>query len=494
MVATPLTPDDPVRLGEFRLAGRLGEGGQGIVYLAHAPSGEPVAVKLLFRADAESRRRLARELAALESVAPFCTARVLTASVDGPRPYVVSEFVNGPSLEQRVKERGPLRGGELERLVVGTATALAAIHAAGVVHRDFKPANVLLGPDGPRVVDFGIAREDGAATHTSGLIGTPAYLSPEQIAGSPASPASDVFAWAATMVCAAAGRSPFGADTVPAVLHRILSHHPDLSALPARYGALIASCLDKDPARRPTARALMINLVAPGVHTPHSTEDLVRIGSELASSPPDGREQTAPGRSALTTRAGRGRPRGFMIGSILVVASVLVAAGIAAWLAFGRPAGGLGATSTPTAATGSSPAGSTASSPDGTTSPDPDGTTGSPPAGNGVKIPPSFAGSWSGDGVSSTNPLAGGPKRIEVELEAGGSDAAWAEPGNNCTGRITLQKVEKDTLVFALGANTGGCIAGTVWLTRKGDLLTYTWKDVPGLGLVTETGDLSRSP
>nr|BFE77676.1 hypothetical protein GCM10020093_002770 [Planobispora longispora] len=116
----------------------------------------------------------------MESVAAFCTARVLTASVDGPRPYVVSEFVDGPSLDQRVKQGGPLRGGELERLVVGTATALAAIHAAGVVHRDFKPANVLLGPDGPRVVDFGIARDESAATHTSGLVGTPAYLSPSR--------------------------------------------------------------------------------------------------------------------------------------------------------------------------------------------------------------------------------------------------------------------------------------------------------------------------
>ncbi|GAA3446030.1 serine/threonine-protein kinase [Planomonospora venezuelensis] len=530
MAATPLTSDDPAQLGGFRLAGRLGEGGQGVVYLAYAPDGGPVAVKLLYRADTESRRRLARELATLESVAPFCTARVLTASVDGPRPYVVSEFVDGPSLEQRIKNGGPLRGGELERLVVGTATALAAIHAAGVVHRDFKPANVLLGPDGPRVVDFGIAREEGAATHTSGLIGTPAYLSPEQIAGSPASPASDVFAWAATMLCAASGRSPFGADTVPAVLHRILSHHPDLSALPARYGALIASCLDKDPARRPTARALMINLVDPGARTPPSTEDLARIGSELASPgspgpsgspfaagvpapghgpPPAGpglradQERTGPGRSALTTQAGRGRSRGFVIGSVLVAVSVLIAAGVAVRLTLGDRSGGtLAATSTPSAATGSrssaagspDPAETTSADPSEAASPAPSEATGSQPSGGGLKIPASFAGSWAGDGITSTNPIAPGPKRIEVELEAGKSDAGWAEPGYNCTGRITLQKVEKDTLVFALGANSGGCIAGTIWLTRKGDLLTYTWKDVPGPGIVTETGDLSEKP
>ncbi|MBG0817580.1 serine/threonine-protein kinase [Planomonospora sp. ID82291] len=505
MAATPLTPDDPVRLGPYRLAGRLGEGGQGVVYLAHTPGGGPVAVKLLFRGDAASRARLTRELSALESVAPFCTARVLDASVDGPRPYVVSEFVDGPSLEQRVRRSGPLRGGELERLVVGTATALAAVHAAGVVHRDFKPANVLLGPDGPRVVDFGIAREDGAATHTSGLIGTPAYLSPEQIAGSPASPASDVFAWAATMVYAATGTSPFGADTVPAVLHRILSLHPDLSALPARYGALIASCLDKDPAGRPTARALMVSLVDPGAASGASTGDLARLGSELASpagapdaSGPPGPPgplgspgRTDPGRSARTALAKRAS-RGRTAGSALVAASVLVATGVAAWLVLGGRPGDAGRSAPPTpVSTGSSPSGSAASGPPGK-SPGPAGTGRTDdPRPSGPVIPASFAGRWAGDGITSTNPLSPGGTRIEVELTAGDDDAAWAEPEHDCKGRITLKTAEEDTLTFELGQGTG-CVAGTVWLTRKGRSLTYTWKDVPGLGIVTQTGDLTK--
>ncbi|MFC4060105.1 protein kinase [Planomonospora corallina] len=498
MTATPLTPDDPAGLGAYRLAGRLGEGGQGVVYLAHTPGGEPVAVKLLFRGDAESRARLARELSALESVAPFCTARVLDASVDGPRPYVVSEFVDGPSLDQRVKRDGPLRGGELERLVVGTATALAAIHAAGVVHRDFKPANVLLGPDGPRVVDFGIAREEGAATHTSGLIGTPAYLSPEQIAGSPASPASDVFAWAATMVYAAAGRSPFGADTVPAVLHRILNLHPDLSALPARYGALVASCLDKDPARRPTSRALMVGLVDPG------REDRPEPSVPSGSGP----ERTAPGRrSALATRERRGRPRGLVAGSVLAAASALVAAGAVAWLTLGDRPGSTGSSAPPTAAgTGPRATGSGSPGPAGTSaptgspypeptetaaSPEPAGTASSPPSGAGATIPASFAGKWAGDGITSTNPLS--PKtRIEIELVAGARDAAWAEPASGCEGRITLKTAEEDALTFDLPGGTG-CVPGTVWLVRKGEQLAYTWKDVPGFGLITQTGDLSRA-
>ncbi|SEM34148.1 serine/threonine-protein kinase [Nonomuraea pusilla] len=262
-MVTPLTPDDPVALGGYRLERRLGEGGQGVVYLGRGASGEPVAVKLLGAGDPATRARLARELDALAGIASFCTARVLDVSTGGPRPYVVSEYVDGPSLADRVRERGPLRGGDLERLAVGTATALAAIHAAGVVHRDLKPSNVLLGPDGPRVVDFGIARAEGAATLTSGLVGTPAYLAPEQIAGAPASAASDVFAWASTVLYAATGASPFGADTVPAVLHRVLHAEPDLSALPPRLREPVAACLSKDASRRPAARDLMVTLVTP---------------------------------------------------------------------------------------------------------------------------------------------------------------------------------------------------------------------------------------
>ncbi|WP_440067163.1 serine/threonine-protein kinase [Streptosporangium sp. OZ121] len=485
MVATPLIPGDPDRLGAFRLAGRLGEGGQGVVYLAHAPSGERVAVKVLFRGDTASRARLARELSALESVAPFCTARVLTASVDGPLPYVVSEFVDGPSLEERIRERGPLRGGELERLVVGTATALAAIHAAGVVHRDFKPANVLLGPDGPRVVDFGIARAESAATTASGLIGTPAYLSPEQINGAPASPASDVFGWAATMLCAASGRSPFGADTVPAVLNRIVSHHPDLSALPPAFAGLIASCLDKDPARRPTARALMVGLVDPGAADPsaESVENLARIGSRIAA---------PPGRSALTTQESRRGSRGIVVGAALVTVSLLVAAGIAAWFVLKTPETVAGDTdrarpSPSTPSSSSSPSGS-----DVPSTPEPSGTKGSASPGSGRKVPASFAGTWAGDGVTSTNPFSPGEKRIEVTLREGDDGAEWAEPVNGCEGRIALTKVTANELTFTLGSGTG-CVPGTVWLKRRGDALTYTWKDVPGPELVTETGDLTRN-
>ena len=186
--------------------------------------------------------RLARELDAIHQVQPFVTAGIIEASAEGDRRYVVSEFIDGPTLQDRVETQGPLPERDLQRLAAGTATALTAIHGAGVVHRDFKPANVLLGPDGPRVVDFGIARLTDAVTITSGVIGTPAYVSPEQLAGERPSSAVDIFAWGVTMVFASTGRSAFGSDSVPAVMHRVLYEEPDLTGTVTftRHGADLA--------------------------------------------------------------------------------------------------------------------------------------------------------------------------------------------------------------------------------------------------------------
>ncbi|YCK39347.1 serine/threonine-protein kinase [Actinomadura sp. ATCC 39365] len=499
----PLTPDDPAFLGDFRLAGRLGEGGQGVVYLARSPFGEPVAVKLLNAGDQETRVRLARELDALESIASFCTARVLDVSTRGSRPYVVSEFVDGPSLADRVSGRGagsaagrgPLRGGELERLAVGTATALAAIHAAGIVHRDFKPSNVLLGPDGPRVVDFGIARAEGAATHTSGLVGTPAYLSPEQIAGSPASGASDVFAWAATMVYAATGVSPFGADTVPAVLHRVLHAEPDLSALPSRLRGPVAAALAKDPARRPTAAALLMTLVAPSPAATPTAGPGTGPGTGPAAG--SGAGPLGPDPKAADTResrAGRNRGRRALAGAGAVLLALAVAGGVV-----------LLTTRTPgSTATRTTPPPSTATALSTRPSAPPSTATGTPaatsrtatatPDGTGdLKIPAAFAGTWSGH-TDTTNPLDPDGAENTVELKAGRSRAAWNEKDSqvDCAATITLTEVRPDRLTFSLGTSTGGCIPGTVWLELEGDTLTYTWRDVPGLGMVTQTGDLGK--
>jgi cyclophilin family peptidyl-prolyl cis-trans isomerase/serine/threonine protein kinase len=278
----PLRSTDPRRIGAYELLARLGEGGQGTVFLARGDDGVRVAVKLL-RAevvdDPRARRFLERELTAVERVAPFCTARILAFHADGDAPHLVSEYVAGPSLQEHVVENGPFTGPALTTLAIGTATALAAIHEAGVVHRDFKPANVLLGPDGPRVIDFGVARPlDATAATVSQAVGTPAYMSPEQLAGDPAGPPMDLFAWACTMVFAASGRLAFAGVTAPSVINRIMNGEPDLDPLTGPLRDLATACLAKDPSARPTATDVLLHLL--GDNTPG---DLLTQGATTAA-------------------------------------------------------------------------------------------------------------------------------------------------------------------------------------------------------------------
>ncbi|MEU1727125.1 serine/threonine-protein kinase [Nonomuraea sp. NPDC005692] len=247
------------------LLGRLGEGGQGVVYLAKDHSGAHVAVKLLrpdLSGDDVSVERFLREVQVAQQVAPFCTAAVLGTGVELDRPFIVSEFIEGPSLQRVVQEEGPRTGSTLHRLAIGTATALAAIHQAGIVHRDFKPANVILGADGPRVIDFGIARAlNATSTISSMVVGTPSYMPPEQIMGHTVGPAADMFSWASAMVYAASGRAPFGSDTMPAVINRVLNQQPDLGVLDGALRDVVAACLAKDPAQRPTAEQVIMRLL-----------------------------------------------------------------------------------------------------------------------------------------------------------------------------------------------------------------------------------------
>ncbi|MBB5873669.1 putative Ser/Thr protein kinase [Allocatelliglobosispora scoriae] len=264
--APVLHPGDPRRVGGVRLLGRLGEGGMGVVFLGRAESGRLVAVKVIradYARDSRFRARFAAEAAAARRVARFCTAQVLDAGQDGDLAYLVTEFIEGPTLTAALSQDGPMRGSTLESLAIGIAAALNGIHAAGVVHRDLKPSNVLLSRVGPKVIDFGIARALDALeglTESGDIVGTPAYMAPEQFRGT-ATTATDIFSWGAVITFAATGRPPFRTGTPYELMNRVLSEPPDLGGLEGPLRGLVAGALDKDPDRRPTARALLLALV-----------------------------------------------------------------------------------------------------------------------------------------------------------------------------------------------------------------------------------------
>src|SRR5215470_16320617 len=248
-----LREGDPSTVGGYRLSARLGCGGMGVVYLGQAADGAQVAVKVIVgerASDPEWRARFLREVDNARRVARFCTAPVLDAGVDGDRPYLVTQYVPGPTLAQVVREAGPLGGADLEGLAVGTAAALSAIHAAGLVHRDLKPSNVLMSPVGPRVIDFGIARYLGDATGpwTAQLaIGTPGYVAPELCTGGPVTAAADVFAWGGVIAFAGTGRPPFGNGEPHSMLYRVVHAEPDLDGLDTQLRPLVAAATAKDP-------------------------------------------------------------------------------------------------------------------------------------------------------------------------------------------------------------------------------------------------------
>jgi serine/threonine protein kinase len=258
----PLAADDPRSLGEYRLHGRLGEGGMGRVYLGLSPAGRAVAIKVVhpkLADDAEFLRRFRQEVASARAVSGIYTAPVVATGLDDDPPWLATAYVPGPSLAQVIREYGPLPEPALRPLLGGLVEALRAIHERGVVHRDLKPANVLLAADGPRVIDFGISRggETSTTTVTGALLGTPGYMSPEQAEGKPADRASDVFTLGCVIVYAATGRPPFGEGSAASVLYRVVHVEPALDGLPPWLRELVGRCLAKDPALRPTPQALV---------------------------------------------------------------------------------------------------------------------------------------------------------------------------------------------------------------------------------------------
>ncbi|MGH4032477.1 protein kinase domain-containing protein [Actinomycetota bacterium Odt1-20B] len=257
-----LAPDEPRDIAGYPLLARLGEGGMGMVYLSHTRGGQPVALKVVRREyaqDPEFRRRFTQEVGAARRVQGVYTAPVLDSFTEGPEPWLAVSYVAGPSIAAAISEHGPLPVRTVLQLTAGIAEALQTIHAAGVIHRDLKPSNVLLAGDGPRVIDFGIARaaDSTALTGSDVRLGTPAYMAPEQAMGGDVSPALDIFALGLVAYFAATRSHPFGDGNSHALLYRIVSSEPELSACPAELRELIGACLAKDPAARPTPTQLI---------------------------------------------------------------------------------------------------------------------------------------------------------------------------------------------------------------------------------------------
>jgi Protein kinase domain/WD domain, G-beta repeat len=297
-----LQPGDPGGVGGYRLVGRLGAGGMGQVFLGVSPGGRRVAVKLIHPAHAgtaQFRERFAREIEAARRVGGFHTASVVDADPHADPPWMVTAFIEGPSLQEDVDRGGPLPPDGVRALGAGLAEGLAAIHACGLVHRDLKPGNVILAADGPRIIDFGIARAIGATTgltSTGVVVGTLTYMSPEQIRGDPVGPASDVFALGSVLAFAGTGREPFGNDSAATVMFRIFTEPPALAGLgDERLRQVIGGCLAKAPQDRPTVPQLLTALGGPAA-APPAPGGPVPAGAGM---PAPGPGSTGPGREPL---------------------------------------------------------------------------------------------------------------------------------------------------------------------------------------------------
>ncbi|MFF3834490.1 serine/threonine-protein kinase [Streptomyces sp. NPDC002458] len=265
----PLEAGEPHTIGAYRLLGRLGAGGMGRVYLGRSAGGRTVAVKVVhphFALDEQFRARFRREVEAARRLGAQWTAPVLDADPDAAVPWVATGYVAGPPLSDAVTRHGPLPEYAVRTLGAGLGEALDAVHAHGLIHRDVKPSNVLLALDGPRLIDFGIARALGATvslTSTGVSVGSPGYMAPEQIRGLDISGAADVFSLGAVLAYAATGLAPFPGDSSAVLLYKVVHEEPELGDLEGDLRELVAACLAKDPAERP-APVEIARRLAPG--------------------------------------------------------------------------------------------------------------------------------------------------------------------------------------------------------------------------------------
>jgi hypothetical protein len=282
-------PGEPVLIGPYRPVERIGEGGMGVVHLALDPQGRAVALKVLrdhVCADPEARARLRREVETLRRVRTPLVAEVLDADLDGDRPYLVTRFVPARTLEERVRAEGPLAAPDVARLGATLAHALTVIHSAGVVHRDVKPANVVLLDDTPVLIDFGIAHlvDESRITRAGLVMGTPGYLAPEIVGGWPVTDATDWWGWGCTLAFAASGRPPFGSGPLEVILDRVRNGRVDLAGVDPRLVPVLAAALAVEPQHRPPAGALVAMLEQVAARPPRP--DAGRAAPSPALPPP----------------------------------------------------------------------------------------------------------------------------------------------------------------------------------------------------------------
>jgi serine/threonine protein kinase len=329
MVIATLRPEDPDAIGPYRLYGQLGCGGMGRVFLGLTTDGLPVAVKVIraeLAADSEFRARFQQEVAAARKVRGTFTARVVDADLDGPLPWLATDYVAGPSLAEEVNGHGPLPVDKVLRLAAGLAESLTVIHAAGVVHRDLKPANILLAQDGPRVIDFGISQAAGANATRGADFGSPRFMSPEHALGHVIGPPSDIFSLGAVLTFAATGEGPFGSGSNAALIYRLVNSPARLDSLPSELRELVGSCLAKHPDDRPTASGLLAQVRA--------MQRLYGLSSGISGGGlSSGSRMSATG--PQPARAGRDLRHGFSRSLPVLVPGLLAAGTVAIYLLSG---------------------------------------------------------------------------------------------------------------------------------------------------------------
>ncbi len=446
-----LQPEDPREIGPYRLLGQLGMGGMGQVFLGMSAGGRPIAVKIIraeLASDPDFRARFEREVAAAQRVSGLFTALVVDADLSGPRPWLATAYVAGPSLTETVRGHGPLPVHSLWALAAGLAEGLSAIHAAGVVHRDLKPSNVLLAEDGPRIIDFGIsgAAEASAATGANVMIGSPGYMSPEQVLGRHVGPAGDMFSLGSVLTFAATGEAPFGQGSPAALMYRLVNNPPKVDGVPADLRPLIGLCLAKDPGDRPSARQFLDEVgaiqPAPGwlaesimsgfapaesAAVPAEVAELVAPtgGPAFAAAPPGPPPEANRARPAGPGRRGRHRIShplasvcltGGLVAGSAVAAVALIGAGRTPAVSNVQPqaaAGGTAAATAPAtspARPGASPSAPASLSPSSFISPATfTGTTLAPTPISSAPVPPGSSGSAKPTRSSSSAPPSSAP-------------------------------------------------------------------------------------